>query len=412
VKSHDLLIQVRSAYAKLTHQELQLFCSVRSLSVDGSHEELVFRLAQYDNHTYSFPSNPNGSRNGINGHSHPKLPTPRPRQVKAPDLPIELLAEIMDHVGDWELSKAVGLPTSIPQPPEWTRANQTDHAVLTGYTPLIRAADPSARAPSRIGATLAARFAYIHVLEYFLTHHRSKFRMIFRDYIIPVTASQHGRVSVLAWWKNASEIHPDAIPPASTNTLRDAMDGASRNGQVASLDWWLHSGIRLEYTESALEMASAKNHLDVLEWWKKENKTHHGRLPLKIGRVMDMASTAGHVEVLDWWVHSQLEYKYDRLAMYHASCHGKVEVLQWWLTSGLQLVYDADCLTGATKHNRPEVLEWWNRSSLPIQYRMCDIEEALEDAIGGGEEARDWWKKKGIDFNTNDKEWMKFQNLN
>jgi hypothetical protein len=38
---------------------------------------------------------------------------------------------------------------------------------------------------------------------------------------------------------------------------------------------------------------------------------------------------------------------------------------------------------------------------------MCDIEEALEDAIGGGERAREWWKGKGVDFNTNDKEWTK-----
>ena len=38
---------------------------------------------------------------------------------------------------------------------------------------------------------------------------------------------------------------------------------------------------------------------------------------------------------------------------------------------------------------------------------MRDIEEAPEDAIGGGEDARDWWRRKGVDFNANDKEWMK-----
>ena len=90
----------------------------------------------------------------------------------------------------------------------------------------------------------------------------------------------------------------------------------------------------------------------------------------------------------------------------------QVDVLQWWLSSGLQLIFDPDCLTGATRHNRPEVLEWWDKSALPIQYRMCDIEEALEDAIGGGEAAREWWRKKGVDFNANDTEWMKLQNLN
>lgn len=87
-------------------------------------------------------------------------------------------------------------------------------------------------------------------------------------------------------------------------------------------------------------------------------------------------------------------------------------MLQWWLSSGLQLIFDPDALVGATRHNRPEVLEWWDKSLLPIQYRMCDIEEALEDAIGGGEAAREWWKQKGVDFNANDSEWMKLRNLN
>ena len=76
------------------------------------------------------------------------------------------------------------------------------------------------------------------------------------------------------------------------------------------------------------------------------------------------------------------------------------------------MIFDQEALTGASRHNRPEVLEWWNRSGLPIQYRMCDIEEALEDAIGGGEKAREWWRRKGIDFNANDKEWSKLQYLN
>ena len=163
-----------------------------------------------------------------------------------------------------------------------------------------------------------------------------------------------------------------------------------------------------EYTEVALEHASAKNQVAVLEWWRMQR----ARLPLKVGRVMDTASAAGHVGALTWWAGSGLDYTYDKQALYHASCHGRVEVLQWWLTSGLQLFFDQDTLVGATRHNRPEVLEWWDQSGLPIQYRMCDIEEALEDAIGGGEAAREWWQRKGVDFYANDKQWMTLQTLN
>ena len=332
------------------------------------------------------------------------------RSVKAPDLPVEILAEIMDHVGDWELARAVGVPTSLPQPIEWSHAKQTDYAVLTGYLPVIRSADPAAHPPSKISAILIIRFGYVHVLDYLLTHHPSLFTSLFKCDLLPITASHHGRVSVLSWWLHAMSQHPDLVPMASRGAIANCIDGASRNGQVASLDWWLHSNIPLEYTEQALETASAKNELEVLAWWKQNNKDHG--LQMKVGRVMDMASTAGHVEVLDWWARTLPEVKYDRQAMYHASCHGKVDVLQWWLSSGLQLIFDPDALIGATRHNRPEVLEWWDRSKLPIQYRMCDIEEALEDAIGGGEAAREWWRRKGVDFNANDKEWSKLQNLN
>ena len=108
---------------------------------------------------------------------------------------------------------------------------------------------------------------------------------------------------------------------------------------------------------------------------------------------MDIASSAGHVQVLEWFRNSGLDVKYDKTAMHHASLHGRVDVLQWWLDSGLQLIFDADALTLASKYNRPEVLEWWDQSGLPIMYRMCDIEEALEDAMGGGDSNADGTSK-------------------
>ena len=315
------------------------------------------------------------------------------------------MAEIMDQVGDWELAKAVGVPTSLPQPLSWTRASSTDHALLTGYLPLLVSSELTLRPPTSVGATLVVRFSYIHILTYFFRHCRPLFCEIFRRHLIPTTAAHHGRVDVLNWWQSMYLVHPEDVPFPDSHATVDAIDGASRGGQVESLDWWLESGLPFEYTEAALEHASAKNQLEVLEWWRKQR----ARLPLKVGRVMDTASAAGHVAALAWWAHSGLDYTYDRQALYHASCHGHIDVLQWWMNSGLQLFFDQDVLVGATRHDRPDVLQWWDKSGLPIQYRMCDIEEALEDAIGGGERARVWWKGKGVDFNANDTEWMKLQ---
>ncbi|KAI0062448.1 hypothetical protein BV25DRAFT_631796 [Artomyces pyxidatus] len=433
---------VHDAYRRLSCDQLRLFCLVRSLSTSGTEIELACRLAHYDLHLYTFPppsqdwqadvadgsetqptvddskleDSPMSSRVIVSQPGSPAVDVPhhrlshslRGRHSRLPPLPVEIMAEIMDHVGDWELSKAVGLPTSLGQPLSWTRATQTDHALLTGYIPLLVSSEPSLHPPTSVGATLAIRFGYTHILSYIFHHHRPLFRKMFRHDLITVVASHNGRVSVLDWWQSTRKDHPTELPVPSNRAIADAIDGASRSGQVISLDWWLASGLPFEYTEAALEHASAKNQLEVLDWWRAQRL----RLPLKVGRVMDTASAAGHVAALGWWAGSGLDYTYDRQALYHASCHGRVDVLQWWLSSGLQLFFDQDALVGATRHDRPEVLDWWDKSGLPIQYRMCDIEEALEDAIGGGERAREWWKGKGVDFNANDKEWMKLQNLN
>lgn len=410
-QSYDRLLSiVYGAYAKLTHQELVLFLKVRNLPTSGADSALVSRLAKHDFHTYHFPSASAESLLSSSSVEDTNPDSDSSLRSRTPDLPVEILADILDHLGNWPLCRALGVPTSLPVPHEWSTACATDLAMLTGSVPLIRASDPSLNPPTRLGAAAAVSFGYINVLVFLLTQHRPVFLSVFRDDLIPITASKHGRIAVLAWWKHGFEQHPELVLPPKKGTIAEAIDTASRHGKIASLDWWAASDIPLEYTEAALEQASSKNHVTVLDWWKRQHLQNG--LPLKIGRVMDMASAAGHVNVLEWWATSQLEYQYDRHVMQHASCVGKVDVLGWWLGSGLQVAFDGEALSGATRHNRSEVLEWWDRSGLPIQYRMCDIEEALEDAIGGGDKARQWWKKKGVDFKATDKEWMKLQNLN
>ncbi|KAA1470559.1 hypothetical protein DENSPDRAFT_923529 [Dentipellis sp. KUC8613] len=409
---------VHDAYRRLSHEQLYLFCIVRGLSTCGNDIELASRLAHHDLHQYTFPAS-SRDLNASAGHQPDPAPLPDThpppvddRHSSLPPFPVELMAEIMDHVGDWELTKAVGLPTSLTQPLSWTRASPTDHALLTGYLPLLISSDPAQHPPTTIGATLTVRFGYTHVLSHLFVHHRALFRRLYKHDLIPTVAMHYGRLAVLDWWASMRGEHPAEFPVPPARAIADALDGASRAGQAGALAWWRAAGLPFEYTEAALEHASAKNQLAVLDWWRAQHSAAPAALPLKVGRVMDTASAAGHVAALAWWARSGLDYTYDKQALYHASCHGRVEVLQWWLNSGLQLFFEQDVLVGATRHDRPEVLEWWDKSGLPIQYRMCDIEEALEDAIGGGERAREWWRRKGVDFNANDKEWMKLQNLN
>ncbi|KAF7298076.1 hypothetical protein HMN09_01028900 [Mycena chlorophos] len=314
--STQLVAELIRAYRKLCHAELVLFLGARNLSTLGSELDLASRLAHYDLATYNFhrPHNP-----------RPTASQPAKARHVGPDLPVEILADIMDHVGDWELARALGVPTSLPRPSSWDNASPIDEAMLTGHIPSIRAADPVKHPPS-LGTDLAIRFGYVHVLGYFLRESAEQpdgpvFKKFFKNDLIPVKASLHGRLEVLSWWKHGIEHHPDLI--------------------------------------------SAPSPASILQ------------------------------------------------ALHNASCHGKVDVLDWWLNSGIQLIFDTDTLIGPTRHNRPEVLEWWDKSRLALQYRLCDVEEALEDAIGGGEAARRWWRGKGVNFDSsiNDNDWMKLQTL-
>lgn len=413
---------VYDAYRKFSHEQLILFLQARNLSACGSDEALAHRLTQYDLQTYQFPSAPRQDCSTSSPITYtppsppPEPPRPRLRHQATLDIPIEVIAEILDYLKDWELSTALGLPTLIPKPLHWQDANSVDHALLSGDIRRVHniLSYSTSNPPTKRIAVPVIRFAFTHVLEYLFTTHQSTYQSIFECDILPITAAKYGRIPVLSWWKRKLDAHPDILSPPSTKSIQEAIDGASRNGRVASLEWWLASSLPFEHTEAALELASAKNRISILDWWLAQSRS--GRLgpnkALKVGKVMDAASTAGHVQVLEWWARSQLEYKYDRQALYHASCHGKVDVLQWWLDSGLQMIFDQEALTSATKFNRREVLEWWDKSGLPIQYRTCDIEEALEDSLMGGEAVKEWWARKGVNFRTNDKEWMKLRYLN
>ncbi|KZV61669.1 hypothetical protein PENSPDRAFT_678516 [Peniophora sp. CONT] len=392
---------VHDAYTRLTPDQLSLFALVRGLPTNGSPSELAARLAHHDLHTYAFPTP-----------THPPTPPPESdseeKNIPRLQLPVEIMADILDTVGDWELSKAVGLPTALPPPLAWARANGTDHALLTGYLPLLVSADPDAHPPSAVGATLTVRFGYTHILAYLFRAHKPVFTKMFRSDLIPVTAMAHGRVHVLEWW--LSRVNAGELLPVKDEKAAVALENASRAGQARALEWWRVKGLPLVCSEAALEAASARNALSVLDWWASQARA--GRIVLKVGRVMDAASSAGAVGALDWWARSGLDFTYDRAALYHASCQGRVDVLEWWAHSGMQLFFDGDALVGATRHDRPEVLQWWAESGLGITYRLCDVEEALEDAIGGGERAREWWRRKGVDFDAGDAEWMKVCSLN
>lgn len=77
------------------------------------------------------------------------------------------------------------------------------------------------------GTRVMVRFAYVHVLDYFLAHDPAQLRRQCKT-LLPIVASAWGRVDVLEWAQRSSfKLEPDP------QTLEEAVDEASRHGQVA-----------------------------------------------------------------------------------------------------------------------------------------------------------------------------------
>ena len=327
-----------------------LFLSIRHLPSDGSSIDLANRLAKHDLETYkssplfqSFPAPPEISP------EHPRTADMQSDPARIPNLPAELIAEIMDHVGDWELAKAVGTVTALRRPRDWTRASLVDEAALSGLLVRMRlAAPPSEPSTSTstastslystltpVGANAIVRLGYVHVLEHLRQRDRPTFDRLYggTNYqVIPLRASASGRTDILSWWRSRNDI------PKKYGV--ECIDEACRYGQLEVLEWWWRNSapdhfhpanlksanlkivphpdssssptptpLYMLYTEAALENASARGHVHVLSWFMQKNQQNG--LPLRIGRVMDLASKHGSTEALEWWRRSGIEVKYN-----------------------------------------------------------------------------------------------------
>lgn len=455
-----------AAYSRLTQCDLILFLSLRGLPTHGSATELAQRLvihdlAQYrgikmeemgegqklNSRTTSLPINgKNGYWNGGNElgvcinssslsesskESHTNVDgavertgaeecersgtvsgtySKPPGRIRAVDrVPPELWSEIFEQLGDWQIATALRIRTRLKKTRGWETATDLDIAILTGIVDEAKEVMYSGHYTedepmkfTELGAEIMIRWGYVDLLDFFFHNSYRNFLEVFqKDYIppnevairmeIPWLASRFGQTKVLDWWlANSSPDPPPAhFPPLPTpNSLP-------------------LPPLYRKYDEGALNQASWKGYLNILQWWKDSG------LPLRIGDVMDWATIGGHISVLEWWKHSGENTNImHRDALCIASTRGKIDFLEWFRNSGLQLTYGNDILAIITKKNKPQSLEWWAKSGLRIEYAISDIWEAIEDATTKGDEARDWWLARGIQFdNLDSEEWMRLRVL-
>ncbi|KAJ5090132.1 hypothetical protein N7532_008816 [Penicillium argentinense] len=335
---------------------------------------------------------------------------------KVQSLPLEIWLNIFeDQLGDWEIAKAVGIPTNIPVPQEWqshllkmSTPASLEYTILRGSSAAIKKrieALPRWKPLSDLACHLIVKFSRTDILSYLTENHLDLLWTTSRLTNIPYRASAiYGNPTVLTWWRDAP-----ALP--NKEYMADAMDGASRAGFIHVLDWWLNSGLPLRYTERALESASAEGRVAVLDWWKSASAeaSPYKPLPLKVGKSVLLAAQSGRTASLAWWDASGIPYSHAENVARIASTHGHVHVLDFWYRlKGPKMIFDNQVLVGPTKNGHDHVLQWWKDCGLRVEFKTCDIEEALEDAVSGADgRVRSWWECNGLNLGVGTREWMK-----
>ncbi|ORY81777.1 hypothetical protein BCR35DRAFT_303916 [Leucosporidium creatinivorum] len=321
-------------------------------------------------------------------------------------LPPELVRLCLEHAQDWELATTLGIRSPrLPITSPWLEfATPLDKAILRSslsLTPIRYALAQGHTSWSSWGTRVMVRFSLLPVLQFFLDKDPQQLQRQCRN-LLPVVASAWGRTEVLEW---ALKSRYSMNPPRET--VEEAVDDASRHGQVAVLDFWLNSGLPMHYSEKALASATIKRQLGSLEWWRNSG------LPLKIGNVLDFASMEGTTVCLDWWSSSGLPVRYSKAALHSLSRTGNVPLLDWWLHSRFALLYDKEVILIATRYGQTGALTWWLQSGLEMEYRFFDIEEALEDSVGEVEKERSqrWWEMRGYDVALGTNEWTRIRDL-
>jgi hypothetical protein len=378
-------------------------------------------------------------------------------------LPPEMWHLIFEYVGDWEISRALHINVNIPMPLEWQKGRDRPKEKVQRYMrslewtiltcpddqiiDKLKTAPESMRYLSGLCVKLIIKFCLTGVLAYLETNFQDVFWSSFGQKLLPTKASAvYGRTEILEWWRTSPSF-------LSKDYTAEAIDGASKSGFVHVLDWWLKSGLPLKYTEVALEQASSKGHILVLEWWKQASlhpESYHrdssGRhrigllgngdsnsspspsecqplLNLKPGKALLAAAQNNQSLVLRWWDSSGIPTSFSESVARVASQHGHVGVLDTWKElKGDKMAFDNQVLVQATKNGHVEVLEWWRnfssgeggRPGYRVEYKTCDIEEALEDCVcsrAQEDAVKRWWAKNGLNLGVGVSEWTRIKIL-
>ncbi|EMR70780.1 putative phosphopantothenoylcysteine decarboxylase protein [Eutypa lata UCREL1] len=161
-------------------------------------------------------------------------------------LPPEIWSLIFEHVGDWEVAKALDVYTNLKTPPEWrtTRVyGRTDILDWWNISPSFLKKEYDAEALDN-----ASRMGYVHVLDWWL---RSGLTLKYTEAALE-QASAKGHLLVLEWWRDAALKDSNIMLKPGRSLL-----SAAQQGQTAVLRWWENSGIPIAHSEGSHRRSKA-----------------------------------------------------------------------------------------------------------------------------------------------------------
>lgn len=172
------------------------------------------------------------------------------------------------------------------------------------------------------------------------------------------TGTMLGNIKVLDWLLN-SGLNIEYTPYNPNNTMtnidkvrmqhssdsqkirytNDAVTYASLNGNIEMLDWWWKSELGFKYDHNAIDSISfgirSKQRLDALNWWKSKKEILDAKYSglQYTEEAMDTASANGYDDVLDWFKESGLPLKFSNKAVSLAEEHGHKDTVNWWMVN-------------------------------------------------------------------------------
>lgn len=205
-------------------------------------------------------------------------------------------------------------------------------------------------------------------------------------------------VRVLDWWLQVHHKY-DIMLKYSTKSIDSCTD-------TNILNWWLYAflnyGVRLKYKMWAINNASSRGDIYLLDWWFNKIQVYHIYITIKYSEIaINQASANGHIHVLDWWLDNwetnRFPMKYSSNAIDHASGNGHIHVLEWWFKhhrlGKVLFKRSVAAVNLASINGHIHVLDWWlnlhNKYKIPLLYNNIAIEGALSNT-----DMISWWSKQ------------------